>query len=276
MRFLKRIGWALLILLAMAGMTVAVSTIAERGAGETLFSAAGLRVTAVGAGGALALLVILLFAALRVRDCRKRGKPAGAGEWMNGIGFGVLPGAAVWKIFEQATTLSHGKSLFEPLPALPYVTEGGCFQPSRIDMILAGAGFAVLLGCMIVRRKDYPGNGELLLRVLSVWTVVCALTENFRAEPLFRAGNVNLTQIIFLLMADICLAVRAARKIRAGKSTAFAVPEYTVALCCEIGMVLVTAGVLDVGSGIGNFAVIAGCAVLCIVIAVTAGRETGE
>lgn len=182
MRFLKRIGWALLILLAMAGMTVAVSTIAERGAGETLFSAAGLRVTAVGAGGALALLVILLFAALRVRDCRKRGKPAGAGEWMNGIGFGVLPGTAVWKIFEQATTLSHGKSLFEPLSALPYVTEGGCFQPSRIDMILAGAGFAVLLGCMIVRRKDYPGNGELLLRVLSVWTVVCALTENFRAE----------------------------------------------------------------------------------------------
>ncbi len=276
MRFLKRIGWALLILLAVAGMTVAVSSIAERGAGETLFAVAGLRVTTAGAGGAVALLVILFFAALRVRDCRKRGKPVGLGEWMNGIGFGVLPGTAVWKIFEQATTLSRGKSLFEPLPALPFVTEGGCFQPSRIEMILAGAGFAVLLACMIARRKDYPGNGELLLRVLSVWAVVCALTENFRAEPLFRAGNVNLTQIIFLLMADICLALRGARKIRAGKSTAFAVPEYIVALCCEVAMVLMTAGVLDVGSGIGNFAVSAGCAVLCIVITVTAGRETEE
>ncbi len=275
MRFLKGLGRTLLVLLASAVLVIAVSSLAEKKDGEMLFTYAGMRVTVTGAGAAAAFLTILLFASLRLSDFRKRnGKAAGWGERVNAAGFGLLPGAAVWKIFEQFTALSRGTEVFEPLPALPFIMQEGRFAPSRIEMILAAACFAAVLIWLIARRKDLPGNGDLLWTVLCVWCMVRAVTESFRAEPLLRAGNADLMQILFLTLADAGFAVWTARRFRTQKSAVLTAPEWIAVISCETVMALNTAGVLSVGSGIGDLAMLAGCAALCTILILLCGKDS--
>ncbi len=275
MHFLKGLGRTLLVMLAAAVLVITVSSIAEKNGGESLFTYAGMRVTVTGAGAAAAFLTILLFTSLRLSDFRKRnGKAAGWGERVNAAGFGLLPGAAVWKIFEQFTALSKGTEVFEPLPAIPFLIPEGRFATSRIELILAAVCFAAVLIWLIARRKDLPGNGDLLWTVLCVWGLVRALTESFRAEPLLRAGNADLMQILFLVLADAGFAVWTARRIRTQKSAVFTAAEWIAVLTCETVMVLNTAGVLSIGSGIGDLVMLAGCTVLCTVLILLCGKDS--
>ena len=212
---------------------------------------------------------------LELRVFRKRnGKAAGWGERVNAAGFGLLPGAAVWKIFEQFTALSKGTEVFEPLPAIPFLIPEGRFATSRIELILAAVCFAAVLMWLIARRKDLPGNGDLLWTVLCVWGLVRALTESFRAEPLLRAGNADLMQILFLVLADAGFAVWTERRIRTQKSAVFTAAEWIAVLTCETVMVLNTAGVLSIGSGIGDLVMLAGCTVLCTVLILLCGNDS--
>ena len=277
MRFLKTMGKGLILLPAAAVLAIAVSTLAERNGGETLAMFAGMRVTVTGIGSAAAFLIMILFASLRIRDFRKRnGKAAGWGERINAIGFGLLPGAAVWKVFEQWTALARGTEIYEPLPALPCMTPEGRFAPSRIEMILAAACFAAVVIWLIARRKDLPGNGDLLWTVLCVWGMARAVTESFRAEPLLRAGNVNLTQILFLALADAGFAVWTARKAGTQKSAVLTAAEWIAVLGCETVTALNTAGVLSAGSGIGDLAMRCGCAALCTLLILLRGKDSRE
>lgn len=275
MRILKKLLWALLILVTAAVVMVGVSTLAERREGEAIVSFLRMRITVTGIGAAFAYLTIVLFAGLKLADLRKRkNTAAGWGERLNAVGFGLLPGAAVWKVFEQATLLAYGEDICEPLPAIPFVTAEGRFAPTHIEMIGAIACFALILLWLILRKKDLPGNGDLLLTVLCVWSLFRVFTEAFREESLLRAGNLDLITVLFLLLADICLAVWTVRRQRTQKSTAFTVLEWFAVLCSEAVIVLTAAGILTAGSRIGDLAIHTGCVILCAALMLPAGKDS--
>lgn len=234
-----------------------------------------MRITGTGIGAIVSLLTVLLFSGFRGIENRKRnGAGYSAGEILNDIGFGLLPGIAVWKVFEQKTMLGTGTASFEPIEQLPLLTENGTFMVSRAEMILAAVCFAGIVFWLMLRKDDIPGNGDLFLSVLCMWGLVRAFTEGLRETTLLRAGNVNLTQILLLAAADISLAVWTIRREAAQKNTAFSILEWIAVLSSEAVMVLNTADILSAGSGIGDLAVNAGCTVLCLLLILPAGKDS--
>ncbi len=275
MRILKMLLRLIAVIVGTALLAVAVSTLAEREKGETIISIYGMRLTVTGIGGALSFLTIMLFAALRFRDHRRRNeKSSGVGEKLNAVGFGLLPGAAVWKVFEQLTTLSRGKEVYEPLTPLPFLTEAGFFAPSRIELICSILFFAAVIAWLMLRKRELPGNGDLIMTVICAWGMFRTVTEMLRTDPLIRAGSVNVTQILFFAAADLCFAIWTRRKERIQKSTAYAVLEWIAVLSCQTVVVLNTAGVLSAGSMIGNLAVCTGCAVLGTLLILLSGKDS--
>lgn len=234
-----------------------------------------MQITGTGIGAVISLLVMLLFSVLRAAERRKKSENGiSGGELLNAIGFGLLPGIAVWKVFEQNTLLGKGIGLFDPVGEIPLVTEGGRFAVSRAEMILAAVCFAAVILWLILRKEDLPGNGDLLLTVLCVWGLLRAFTEGFREETILRVGRFNLTQILLLAAADISLAVWTVRLDAAQKSTAFSVLEWMAVLSCEAVMVLNTAEFLSAGSRIGDMAVNGGCVILCMLLILSAGKDS--
>ena len=276
MRIIRLLFIALTWLLTAAVLAMAVSSAFERGSGETLISFGDLRFSVTGTGGAAAFLTIALFTLIWNATIQKRkaGIRIPLPIWLNAVGFGLLPGAAVWKVFEHTTVLGRGTNLTEPIPDIPFLTADGCFLPSRIDFILALLCFTAIILWLILRKKDVPGNGDVLLAVLCVWGMIRAFTEGFRETTFIRAGNVSLTQIILLLIADIPLAVWTSRTGRNKKSTAFTVLGWAAVVSCETVMALNTAGTLSSGSGIGDLAVNAGCTVLGMLLILLAGKDS--
>ena len=159
-------------------------------------------------------------------------------------------------------------------PPFPFVTADNCFQPSRIEFILAVLCFAAIVCWLVIRKKEIPGNGDLLLIVLCVWGMIRAFTDGLREIPFMQAGAVNLTQIVFLLISDIPMAVWTYRIEKKQKSTVFAVLEWIAVAGCQTALVLNTCGVISSGSGIGNLAVNAGCTILPILLMLLAGKDS--
>ena len=234
-----------------------------------------MRITGTGVGAIVSLLTMLLFSGFREIENRKRtGAGYSAGEILNDIGFGMFPGIAVWKVFEQKTVFGTGTASFEPIGRLPFLTESGTFMVSRTEMILAAVCFAGIIFWLMLRKDDIPGNGDLFLSVLCIWGLARAFTEGLRETTLLRAGSVNLTQIFLLASADISLAVWTIRREAAQKNTAFSILEWIAVLSSEAVMVLNTADILSAGSGIGDLAVNAGCTVLCLLLILPAGKDS--
>ena len=234
-----------------------------------------MKLTATSVGIPAALAAFLLFAFLRLLETRKRtavGTPSG--KALNAAGFGLFPALAVWKLFEQATPLGKGIACFEPLGGIAFLAEDGRFAVSRAEMILACVCFAGLVLWLIIRREDLPANGDLFLTALCLWGLIRGFTEGFRGETLLRAGSVNLTQIMMLLLADLAFAVWTVRLDATQKNTAFSVLEWIAVLSCEAVTVLTTAGVLSAGSRIGDAAVGAGCMLLCLLLMLPAGMDS--
>ena len=277
MKVLKAILRTIAAILTSAVLAAGISTLTEHGSGETLFSFQFLRFTVAGIGGALSFLVILLFGAIRLTGLRRRGGSTGMiGERLNAVGFGMLPGAAVWKLFEMNTTLGRGKEVFEPLPELPLITAEGHFAPSWIELICCLICFTAILAWLAFRRHELPGNGDLMMTVVCVWGMFRSFTEHFRAEPFAYAGCINITQIILFVMTDICLAVWTVRKERMQKSTVFTVLQWIAVLSCQTAAVLTDGGILSAGSQIGDLAVTAGCTILCTLLMLLAGKDSRE
>lgn len=275
-RFFRILYIALAWILSATVFAIAVSSLAERGKGETLLSFIGLRFTVTGVGAAIVFLTIALFALFwnAAVQPRKQGTHIPLPIWFNSIGFGLLPGAAVWKAFDHTTTLGYGIPIPEPFPPFPFVTADNCFQPSRIEFILAVLCFAAIVCWLVIRKKEIPGNGDLLLIVLCVWGMIRAFTDGLREIPFMQAGAVNLTQIVFLLISDIPMAVWTYRIEKKQKSTVFAVLEWIAVAGCQTALVLNTCGVISSGSGIGNLAVNAGCTILPILLMLLAGKDS--
>ena len=234
-----------------------------------------MKITFAGIGGMAAIITLIFFAGLWILETRKRtGADLRTGQILNGIGFGMLPGIAVWKIFESEIPPGRGTELFDPIGAIPWITEDGRFALSRIEMILAAVCFLGIILWLIARKEDLPGNGDLLLTVLCIWGLIRGFTEGLRAESFFRAGNISISQIGVLAAADVAMAVWTVRLDEAQKSTAFAILEWIAVLSCEAVTVLNTADILSAGSAVGDLAVNAGCAALCMALMLMTGRDS--
>ena len=233
-----------------------------------------MRITVTSAGAIISLMILLLFSGLRVINTRKQAEEISAGEILNSIGFGILPGLAIWKIFEQYTVLGNGTESFDPIRDIPLFTEKGRFTVSRTEILLAVLCFAAVVLWLAFRRDEIPGNSDLLLTVLCVWGMLRAFTEGLRETTLLRAAGVNLTQVLMMLLADFSLTVWTIRLEAAQKNTAFAVLEWIAVLSAQAVMVLNTTGVLSAGSQIGDLVVNGGCMVLCLLMILSAGKES--
>lgn len=275
MRFLKIVLWTAAAAITAALLAIAVSVLTEGKGGETILSFWVLRLTVSGAGSALAFLTVLFFALLRLGDLRGRNEKAPvSGERLNAAGFGMLPGIAVWKIFETVTFLAEGKNVFEPLPQIPLLTENGVFSPSLIELFCSVICFAAVLIWLMVRKRDLPGNGDLLMTVACIWSMLRTVTETFRTTPLITAGSVSFMQIIFLLLSDLCLIIWTVRKERLQKSPVFAALEWAAVLACQTMIVLTSAGVVTTGSMIGDLSLTAGGAALALLLMLLAGKDS--
>ena len=134
--------------------------------------------------------------------------------------------------------------------------------------------FTAVVSWLAFRKDEMPGNSDLLLTVLCVWGMLRAFTEVLRETTLLRAAGVNLTQVLMMLLADFSLTVWTIRLEAAQKNTAIAVLEWIAVLSAQAVMVLNTTGVLSAGSQIGDLVVNGGCMILCLLLILSAGKES--
>ena len=212
----------------------------------------GVIITVLWMGAVIAIIVFTtITGAQLIRDRRQNQKNLLCGNWLNAAGLGFFPGLAIWKIFEGKTRLTTGISVFEPIPKMFFLTkDDGCFAPCRIEMIAAILLFAGIIVWLIIKKNELPGNGDLLMIVLVLWGMVRCVTEVLRAYPVLQFSSFRTIQIIW---------------------TAF---EWLTVLSCWSVILLDTAEVITVGSKIGDFVLVAGCAALGIIICLLAAKDS--
>jgi hypothetical protein len=229
------------------------------------------------AGLGATLFMILLFSLLWILDIRKRrtGRLT-SGHWANAFGFGLLPGISAWKAFDAfAGSAGGGKPLFQPLRDIPWLTADGLFVPGRAEFCAAVLLLAGVIIWLIVRKKDLPGNGDVLITVLCLWGTVRNVTEGLRAEPP-RTGPFSLVILLAVATELICLGIWTVRRGQKQKSAVMTALEWIAVTGCGVLILLQEAGILSMGSEIANFAASAGCALLAAALILSAGRDSRE
>ena len=227
------------------------------------------------AGAAAAALTAFLFFLYRLRGIRKRtGARITAGEFVNAVGFSLLPGLAFWKAFEPYILSYTGKEVPAPLPLLPWVTAEGRFYPSRIETAALVIAFTAIVLWLVFRKEDLPGNGDLLLSVICVWAAIRSVTESFRQDPLAGIGPVSLFVCLSIAAGLLCLAIWTARRGRKTKNAGLTILDWLAVIACGAVMILQDAGVLPLGSGIADLAARCGCAVLSMVLILITGKDS--
>ena len=233
----------------------------------------------VRAGHIAAVLVFFLFVLIWVREARKisKGKP-GVGTMFNAAGFGFLPGMAVWKIFEPyygLEVMSSGKELFEPLGPVPHLTWGERFAPERIELVALLVAFAVVVIWLIMRRDPLPGNGDLFLTVICIWSAIRTCTETLRNQPL-RIGEVSVFIVTSIITEIVVMAIWTVRRGRKQKNAVMTAFEWMAILACSAINILQDIGILSMGREIGNLVVTLGCSILTVAMILSAGKDSRE
>ena len=234
---------------------------------EKLFEFSGVTVTVTGVYGTLSVIVLLLFMTWWLLNRKKRtGQPIFAGQVMNGIGFGLLPALAFLKAF-QDISMGKGAAVTEPLPLVRWLTEDGCYRPMRIEMAAAICLFVLLCMWLILRKEEFPDNGDLLMIAVCIWSAIRMVTEDFRAEP----------QILFhissCVMIMLCLIIWIFRRAQISRMLLrTAVDLAAVSLCIAVNLLTAT-GTLTAGSGIADFAVKTGSALLALILTLIVGGD---
>lgn len=223
------------------------------------------------------LMMLALFAVLWILLIRKRVDGGRiAGDWVNAAGFGLLPGIAVWKLFEQyGSARSAGRELFEPLTGVKWLTEDGRFAPCRIEFCAAAAAFILISVWLIIRRNRLPGNGDLLLTVVCIWSAVRSVTECLRQDAV-RIGPLNAVICAAVILEIICMGIWTARRGRKEKNAGLTIPEWAAAIACGIVIILQEAGILSLSSEIANLAVAAGCGALGMTLILMTGKDSRD
>ena len=234
---------------------------------EKLFEFSGVTVTVTGVYGTLSVIVLLLFMTWWLLNRKKRtGQPIFAGQVMNGIGFGLLPALAFLKAF-QDISMGKGAAVTEPLPLVRWLTENGCYRPMRIEMAAAICLFVLLCLWLILRKEEFPDNGDLLMIAVCIWSAIRMVTEDFRAEP----------QILFhissCVMIMLCLIIWIFRRAQISRMLLRTAADLAaVSLCIAVNLLTAT-GTLTAGSGIADFAVKTGSALLALILTLIVGGD---
>ena len=234
---------------------------------EYLFEVFGVTVTVTGVHLFAVIFIALLFMTLWLIDRKKRtGKPIFAGQVMNGIGFGLLPGLAIWKALRDIG-VGRETAVPEPLPWVSWLSEDGFFRPGRIELVAALGCFVLLCLWLILRKKDLPDNGDLLMISVCLWAVIRLVTEDMRTEPrdFFRYTSCGTLMI--------CLMIWSLRRaVVCGTPWRVLLDAALVAVCMAVYM-LTAKKVLTVGSNIADFAVKTGSATLALLLTLIVGSD---
>ena len=234
---------------------------------DVLAEIGGFRFTIRSAGIAAALVTLALFMILRFA----MNKKTAAGErtlfrWADALGFGMMPAAAVWKLFENRYT-GRGREVIEPLPLVGELTEDGRFLPCNIEAALILLCFAGICIWLMIRKDGAAGKGDLLIISLCLLAGIRIVTESFREDP------VHIIRYVYCAVILVCLAVWTGRQARDPRGKQRIAGSWIAAVLCTAMIVLTASGTLSVGSAIGDLAVITGCAVLDVLLALTAGSD---
>ena len=275
MRGFKTVLQGLLGIVLACCAAAATSTWLLSGENDLLFQWRGFRISACGLGAGISLLVTLLFANGWIA-ARKRRHPEGRGmaRLMNGLGFGLLPGAAVWKAFEQETFLGAGTPVPAGLPQAPWLTEQGICFPSRTEMLLALLLFAAACLWLFLRKNDLPENGDLMGVCAAIWAAGRTVTEGL------RAGQTVLFEIPWaagwaaLAVMAIVLTGWTVRAFRQKKNTGYAYACIPVFAVTGTLLVLLQKGILLSYNAPAALAAEVCCALLAVKAVLCMGRVT--
>ncbi len=258
-------------ILLSAATALAVSIWALAGENDTLILSGPLRLSVCGLGAGAALLTALAFADGWIGERKRRGGDRRPGTLLNGIGFGLLPGAAVWKIFEQNTYLNAGEAVGKGIPALPFVTENGLYQPASLEMILALAAFAGLVIWLALRKTEPEENGDLLGVSLTLWGTVRLITEGFRAPEAARLGTELLPVYLSAAVMLLYLLIWTRRALRKKENTGYALA--CVPVFCVFSAVVILQGLKVISLNPGaDLAIRAAGALLAMKAVICMGR----
>lgn len=235
--------------------------------GETLFEVTGFAFTITWIYGIVSFFVLILLISLWLLGRKKRtGQPVFAGQVINGVGFGLLPALSVLKAF-QSMGSGKGSPVFEPLPAIGWLTEDGCFMPGRIETVLSFVCFTVLCLWLIFRKQEMPDNGDLFIIALCLWATIRLITEDFRSAPM------NLFRFTSCGTELGCLIIILIRRYRIHPSALRTITDVFAAGICIAVNLLISKGLLTVGSDIGDFTAKTGSAFLLLTVVLIVGGD---
>ena len=230
-------------------------------------------------GHIAAILVFLLFMLFWIREIRKVStEKLRAGAMFNAAGFAFFPGMAVWKIFEPyygLEMLYSGKKLFDPLGPVPHLTWEDRFAPERIELVAILAVFIAVMIWLIARREPLPGNGDLFLTVMCIWSAIRMTTETLRESPL-RFQGVSVFILTSIAAEITVMAIWTVRRGRKQKNAAMTALEWLAILACCVISLLQDMGILTMGSSIANLVVTIGCSILITALILSAGKDSRD
>ena len=264
---------ALAGLLAAAAAGLAAGTWILPAENDLIAAFGGFRITGAGIGAALSLLTVLGFADGWIGS-RNRRLPAagGAGRILNGLGFGFLPGAAVWKIFEQRTSLGQGTALPEGWQDAWIFSAGGRWLPGRTEIMLALLLFGLLILWLALRKQELPENGDLAGVSLAMWGSVRLITESFRAVQIPLLGEARITGWIAAGVLAAVLAGWTVRTFRQKRNTGYALACIPVFLASIAGIVVIQNEILRTGIAAADLAMQICLALLAFKSVICMGR----
>lgn len=235
---------------------------------EVLAEIGEVKFTVRTAGMIAVLLTLLVFTLFRKAMNKKASQETGMLlRWLDGMGFGLLPAAVVWKIFETQYAC-NGREVFKPLLKIAWLTENGRFIPCNTEMTAGLLCFAGLCIWLMLRKNDLTGRGDLLMVSLCLWSGIRIVTESLREAP------DNVLRFVYCAIILICLAIWTARLQKQPQSKQRSIGSWLAAILCTAMIVLTSSGTLSVGSEIGDLSVITGCTVLTILLTLLCGSDS--
>lgn len=227
----------------------------------------GVTLTITAIYGILSVLVLFLFMIWWLMNRKKRtGQPIFAGQVMNSVGFGLLPALAVLKAFQHLGT-GKGNVVIRPLPMVRWLSEEGYYLPMRIESAAAVLFFILICLWLIIRKNDFPDNGDLILIAVCIWASIRLVTEEFRRDPQMLFHYTSGATILF------CLAVWTIRRARMSRAPLRTAADLTAVCLCLVVNIITAKGILSAGSGIADFAVMTGSAALALLLTLITGSD---
>ena len=121
---------------------------------------------------------------------------------------------------------------------------------------------------MMVRKDELAGQDDVLIISLCLWSGIRVVTESFREAP------DNILRYVYCAVILICLAIWTVRQQKQPDVKRRAAGSWLAAILCTAMIVLTASRTLSVGSAIGDLAVITGCAVLTVLLALLCGNDS--